>query len=62
MASVPSIISMADVRTRRINGLVRTRACLGRGGRLMMEGSTGSTPRDWAGGPSMRMSVWGDRD
>lgn len=24
----------------------------------MIDGSTGSTPRDWAGGPSMRMSVF----
>ena len=29
----------------------------GRGGRAITEGSTGSTPRDCAGGPSMRMSV-----
>ncbi len=47
----------ADVRTRCMTRRVRTRAFLERGGRDIMEGSTGSTPRDWAGGPSIRMSV-----
>ena len=28
-----------------------------RGGRDMTAGSTGSTPSDWAGGPSMRMFI-----
>jgi hypothetical protein len=50
------MIMVAEVRTRWRRVRVRTRAFLGRGGRDMMEGSTGSTPRDWAGGPSMRMS------
>lgn len=57
MARVPSMMIDADVRTRWIRRRVRTRAVLERGGRDIMEGSTGSTPRDWAGGPSMRMSV-----
>jgi hypothetical protein len=35
------------------------RAVLERGGRVMTLGSTGSTPNDCAGGPSMRMSVGG---
>lgn len=35
---------------------MRTRAFLDLGGRLIIEGSTGSTPRDCAGGPSIRMS------
>lgn len=55
--SVPSMMTVADVRTRWIKARLRTRAVLDRGGRFMMAGSTGSTPRDWAGGPSMRMSV-----
>ena len=56
MAKVPIIIINAEVRTRWISGFVSTRALLGRGGRPMIEGSTGSTPRDCAGGPSMRIS------
>lgn len=51
------MMMLAEVRTRRRSGLVSTLADLGRGGRFMMRGSTGSTPRDCAGGPSMRMSV-----
>ena len=47
---------LAEVRTRWMRARVRTRAFLDLGGRFIMEGSTGSTPRDWAGGPSMRMS------
>ena len=50
---------VAEVRTRWIKGRVRTRAFLERGGRVMTAGSTGSTPRDWAGGPSIRMSATG---
>src|SRR5271156_3583904 len=50
------MIKEAEVRTRRIRGLVRTRAFLERGGRVIIRGSTGSTPRDCAGGPSIRMS------
>ena len=42
--------------TRLRRGGVMARAVLERGGRVMTAGSTGSTPRDWAGGPSMRMS------
>lgn len=57
MTRVPSIMIAAEVRTRCIKARVRTRADLDRGGRFMIEGSTGSTPRDWAGGPSMRISV-----
>lgn len=49
----------AEVRTRWMRARVRTRAVRERGGRDMMAGSTGSTPRDWAGGPSMRMSGGG---
>jgi hypothetical protein len=41
-------------RLRRVDVMVR--AVLERGGRDMTAGSTGSTPRDWAGGPSMRIS------
>lgn len=48
---------VAEVRTRWIRARVRTRAFFGRGGRDMTAGSTGSTPRDWAGGPSIRISV-----
>lgn len=40
------MIRVAEVRTRRMRGLVRTLADLDRGGRFMMRGSTGSTPRD----------------
>jgi len=40
-----------------MRGRVRTRALRARGGRVITAGSTGSTPRDWAGGPSMRMSM-----
>lgn len=58
MASVPSMMIEAEVKTRCITRRVRTRAVLERGGRDMIEGSTGSTPRDCAGGPSMRMSVF----
>ena len=56
MLSVPSMMIVAEVRTRRMRGRVRTRAFLERGGRDITEGSTGSTPRDWAGGPSIRIS------
>lgn len=55
--SVPSMMMAAEVSTRWINGLVSTRADRERGGRFIMDGSTGSTPRDWAGGPSIRISV-----
>ena len=54
--SVPSMIMLAEVRTRWIRARVRTRAPRGRGGRDMTAGSTGSTPRDCAGGPSIRIS------
>ena len=40
-----------------MRGRVRTRAFFARGGRDMTEGSTGSTPRDCAGGPSIRISI-----
>lgn len=53
---VPSIITVADVSTRWIKARLRTRAVFDRGGRDMTAGSTGSTPRDWAGGPSIRIS------
>ena len=53
---VPRTIMAADVSTRCITGRVSTRAVRDRGGRVMTAGSTGSTPRDWAGGPSIRMS------
>lgn len=48
---------VAEVRTRRRRARVRTGALRGRGGRDITSGSTGSTPRDWAGGPSIIMSV-----
>ena len=50
------MMMVADVITRLSKGTVKTRAVLDRGGRFIMAGSTGSTPSDWAGGPSMRMS------
>ena len=53
---VPSMIMVAEVRTRWMRGRVSTRAFFERGGRDITAGSTGSTPRDWAGGPSIRMS------
>lgn len=56
---VPSMMMKAEVRTRWIKGRVRTRAFLARGGQVMTAGSTGSTPRDWAGGPSISMSRLG---
>lgn len=40
------MIMVAEVSTRRMRGLVRTLADFERGGRFMMRGSTGSTPRD----------------
>lgn len=54
---VPSMMMEAEVRTRWMRARVRTRAVRERGGRDIIAGSTGSTPRDWAGGPSMRISV-----
>ena len=51
------MIKEAEVRTRRISGFVRTRAFLERGGSVIMRGSTGSTPRDCAGGPSINIST-----
>jgi hypothetical protein len=54
---VPSMIIEAEVKTRVMRGHVRTGALRFRGGRVMTSGSTGSTPRDWAGGPSIIMSV-----
>lgn len=56
MMMVPSMMMEAEVRTRWMRARVRTRAVRERGGRDMMAGSTGSTPRDCAGGPSMRIS------
>jgi hypothetical protein len=56
---VPNIIMEAEVRTRVMRGQVRTGALRFRGGRVITSGSTGSTPRDCAGGPSMMMSVDG---
>lgn len=53
---------VAEVSTRRMSGRVRTRAVRERGGRVMTAGSTGSTPRDCAGGPSMRISAIGRLD
>jgi len=50
------MMMVADWRTRWMSGRVRTRAWRGRGGSAMTAGSTGSTPRDCAGGPSIRMS------
>jgi hypothetical protein len=47
----------AEVRTRVMRGQVRTGALRFRGGRVMTSRSTGSTPRDWAGGPSIMMSI-----
>ncbi|KAL8963632.1 MAG: hypothetical protein Q9193_000125 [Seirophora villosa] len=46
MMSVPSMMTVADVRTRWIKARLRTRAVFDRGGRDMTAGSTGSTPRD----------------
>ncbi len=40
------MMTVADVRTRWMTGRVRTRAALERGGRFMIAGSTGSTPKD----------------
>ena len=59
MIMVPTIIMVAEVRTRWIRGRVRTRAFFDRGGRVITAGSTGSTPSDWAGGPSIRISESG---
>lgn len=53
---VPIITIDADVRTRLIRAFVNTGAFRLRGGRLITSGSTGSTPRDCAGGPSMIIS------
>jgi len=53
---------IADVETRDISRRVITGASLDRGGLFITAGSTGSTPKDWAGGPSMRISRdWGQR-
>ena len=46
----------ADISTRLTKGLVITLASLDRGGRVITSGSTGSTPNDWAGGPSIKIS------
>ena len=40
-----------------MRGLVRIWALRERGGRVITAGSTGSTPRDCAGGPSIKMSM-----
>lgn len=50
------MITEAWVITRLRRAGVMARAWRERGGRDMTAGSTGSTPRDWAGGPSIRMS------
>jgi len=44
-----------------MRGLVRIWALRERGGRVMTAGSTGSTPRDCAGGPSIKMSRGANR-
>ena len=46
----------ADMRVRWSSGFVRICALRERGGRVITAGSTGSTPRDCAGGPSIKMS------
>ena len=53
------MIMVADVRTRCMRARVRTRALFARGGRAIIEESTGSTPNDCAGGPSIRISIEG---
>lgn len=55
--SVPRMIITADWSTRRMSRGVRTRASRGRGGWERRAGSTGSTPRDCAGGPSIIISA-----
>jgi hypothetical protein len=47
----------ACVRTRLMTFDVKIKASRWRGGRSMTAGSTGSTPKDWAGGPSIRILI-----
>lgn len=46
----------AEMRVRWRSGFVRICALRERGGRVITAGSTGSTPRDCAGGPSIKIS------
>lgn len=53
--NVPTTIIDAENSTRYNNLFVIIGASFFRGGRRITAGSTGSTPRLWLGGPSMRI-------
>lgn len=53
MNSTPQMMSVAENATRDSNLFVKIGADLGRGGRFIASRSTGSTPSDCDGGPSM---------
>mmetsp|Transcript_11108 Transcript_11108/g.34197 ORF Transcript_11108/g.34197 Transcript_11108/m.34197 type:complete len:207 (-) Transcript_11108:945-1565(-) len=56
-ASVPAVTSTAELRTRRAILSVMTGSDRFRGGWPLTDSSQGSTPKDWAGGPSMMMLI-----
>lgn len=53
MKSTPQMMTLAEKATRYSRRLVKMGAVLGRGGRFIASRSTGSTPSDCEGGPSM---------
>ena len=55
--SVPATITHADERQRASSRGLMMGSLARRGGRRMTVGSTGSTPSDCAGGPSMMMLI-----
>jgi hypothetical protein len=54
---VPATMIIAEVKTRRRRRGVKIAASRARGGFFITSSSTGSTPNDWAGGPSIKMSI-----
>ncbi|KAH3670578.1 hypothetical protein OGAPHI_001093 [Ogataea philodendri] len=54
---VPMIMKKAAVSTRLRTATVRIRSDRDLGGLFITSWSTGSTPSDWAGGPSIRMLI-----
>ena len=57
MNMVPLNIQAPDVSTRYKRGRVIMSSVFFLGGRLIIELSTASTPKDWAGGPSIMMLI-----
>ncbi|OLY78695.1 hypothetical protein AYI68_g7248 [Smittium mucronatum] len=55
--NVPTSMINPDIKTLRKTLLLSIGALRGRGGNIMLLWSGGSTPNDWAGGPSIRILI-----